>query len=198
MELVTGETLKTRIARQGPFPVTVALNIVRQIASALELARQHQIVHRDVKPDNIIVQEDGVAKLVDFGLAKSILGAGSSGLTQLGDVIGTIDYMAPEQLTHAVKADHRSDIYSLGATLFTMLTGKSVFSADSNMDYFRKILKDVPPKVSELRRDVPPIVSTLVAKCLKKDPGERHQTAAELVRLTTQLLAPVADRDTAS
>jgi len=189
MEFVQGETLRARIDRQGRLPVPIALHVTRQIASALEYARAQNLVHRDVKPENILISEDGVAKLVDFGLAKSVVTAGRSGLTRVGDVLGTLAYMSPEQLESSVNADHRSDIYSLGATLHHMLAGETPFKARSSMDYFYKILREQPPLLVLSQRDVPPIVSTLIAKCMRKKPDERYQTAEEIVKIANQLLA---------
>jgi hypothetical protein len=188
MELVRGETLGERLKHEGPLPLELALDVVRQIADALELARTKDVVHRDVKPDNIILSDDGVAKLLDFGLAKSILGAGKSGLTLAGDVLGTLAYMAPEQLDSAVHADHRADIYSLGATAYHLISGRTPFAARTNMDYFAKILHEEPPELDSLRSDVWPAVSSFVARCMKKRPGERFSSAAAVARLVTELL----------
>lgn len=197
MEYVAGETLKERLVRQGPFAPTVALHIVRQIASALELARSRGIVHRDVKPENILIREDGVAKLADFGLAKSTVTSGQSGLTHVGDVMGTIAYMSPEQLQSSISADHRSDIYSLGATLYHMLTGRPPFdSRRVDAELFRKILCERPVPLLALRRDVPPVVNTVVMKCLAKNPEDRYQEARDVARITEQLLAPTEMRAT--
>ncbi|MEZ0227849.1 MAG: protein kinase [Planctomycetota bacterium] len=189
MEFVEGETLRSRIAKQGELPVPVALHVLRQIASALDYARTQDLVHRDVKPENILIGDDGVAKLTDFGLAKSVLTAGRSGLTRVGDVLGTLAYMSPEQLASSVNADHRSDIYSLGASLHHMLTGETPFKARTNVDYLNKILCEPPPLIVLSRPEVPPIVGTLAAKCMRKKPEERYQTAAEIVKIANQLLA---------
>jgi predicted Ser/Thr protein kinase len=197
MEFVRGETVQARLQRLGRIPLPVALHTARQIASALDHAGRHGIVHRDVKPDNILVQEDGTAKLVDFGLAKSLHLAGRSGVTRMGDVLGTLHYMAPEQLDSSVTADHRADIYSLGATLYHMISGGTPFSAKTNFGYFHKILFEEPPILGLLSRDVPPIVSAMVSKCLRKRPDERYQSADEIVKLVTTLLASGEQRTTA-
>src|SRR5436305_14820569 len=112
-----------------------------------------------------------------------------------GDLIGTVAYMAPEQLESSIYAEHRSDIYSLGATLFHMLAARTPFVGATNLEYFDKILGEIPPNLTELRRDVPPIVSKLVARCLAKKPGDRP-VGAELVRLLDQLLAGAVLRAT--
>jgi hypothetical protein len=196
MEFVRGEPLKAKIDR-GPLMLTEALSISRQIASALEHAREKHIVHRDVKPENILVTNEGVAKLTDFGLAKSILMSGLSGLTRPGEGMGTLPYMPPEQIENAVEADHRSDIYSLGATLYHMLTGKRPFSAASNMDFFMKILHEDPPPILQFRSDVPFPVIRLVERCMKKQPQERWQTAGEIVTQLDMLLGSADSRQTA-
>jgi hypothetical protein len=189
MEFIRGESLKKRIDRLGPLPVPVALHITRQIGAALDHARQKQIIHRDVKPENILVNEEGLAKLTDFGLAKSITNTGRSGLTRPGEGMGTLPYMPPEQIEDALTADHRSDVYSLGATLYHMLTGKKPFSAKSNMDFFMKILKEDPPPITEFRQDVPPIVVNMVTKCMRKKREDRYQTTGELVTAIGYLLS---------
>jgi hypothetical protein len=189
MEFIRGESLKKRIDRFGPLPVPLALHVTRQIASALAHAQDRKIIHRDVKPENILVSEDGLAKLTDFGLAKSIVNAGRSGLTRPGEGMGTLPYMPPEQIEDALTADHRSDIYSLGATLYHMLTGKKPFSAKSNMDFFMKIMNEDPPPISDVRKDVPPIVQNMVSKCMRKKREDRYQSAAELVQAIGYLLA---------
>jgi serine/threonine-protein kinase len=198
MELVHGETVKARIQRSGAMPVKLALHIVRQIASALDYARQMATVHRDVKPDNIIVTDDGKAKLVDFGLAKSVVKAGRSGVTRVGDVLGTLAYMSPEQIDSSITADHRSDIYSLGATLYHMVAGRIPFEASRDFDYMRKIQSEESPDVRQVRPDVPPIVGALIARCMRKRPGERYETAGEIVRLASTLLASGESRSTVS
>ncbi|HZU97326.1 MAG TPA: FHA domain-containing serine/threonine-protein kinase [Planctomycetota bacterium] len=198
MEFIRGETVKSQLTRLGSLSVPVALQMARQVASALEYARKRDVVHRDVKPENIIIQADGVAKLVDFGLAKSTLTAGRSGVTRSGEVLGTLAYMSPEQLDSAVMADHRADIYSLGATLYHAIAGRTPFTARTNMDYFAKILREEPPVLGLLRRDVPPIVSALVAKCMRKRPEDRYQTAEEVERVLAKLLVASGERRTIS
>jgi serine/threonine-protein kinase len=188
MEFIRGESLKKQIDRLGPLAVPVALRITGQIGSALEHARQNNIIHRDVKPENILVNEEGIAKLTDFGLAKSIVSSDRSGLTRPGEGMGTPPYMPPEQIEDAVGADHRSDVYSLGATLYHMLTGNKPFSARSNMDFFMKIIHDDPAPIGEVRQDVPPVVLNMVARCMKKKPEDRYQTAGELVTAIGKLL----------
>jgi serine/threonine protein kinase len=189
MEFVRGEALGTLLDRRGPLPVEVALQITRAIGDALEAARLANIVHRDVKPDNIIIREDGVAKLTDFGFAKNVLNAGQSGLTRPGEVVGTVAYMSPEQLTSSLHAEHRSDIYSLGATLYHMLSGRVPFTQHVSMELFQEILEKPPVPVAELRPEVPSVVSKLVSCCLAKKPDARYQTAGELVQQLDHILS---------
>jgi serine/threonine-protein kinase len=199
MELVKGETLRSHVQRKGPLAVPFALNVARQIASALELARTCGIVHRDVKPENILLQEDGTAKLADFGIAKAPFSAGTTNLTRAGDLLGTLPYIAPEQIRAAPLVDHRADVYSLGATLFFMLAARAPFeSASPKADIMERILAEEAPLLATVREDVPPIVAKLVASCLKKDPLERPQKASDLVRQCDNLLAAVKDRSTVS
>jgi hypothetical protein len=186
MELVRGESLRKRIDRLGPLPVPVALHIARQVGSALEEARKKTVLHRNVKPEKILVSEECVAKLTDFG---SIRAPRSLGQAMAGEGMGVLPYQPPEQIEDAVRADHRSDVYSLGATLYHMLSGKKPFSAKSNMDFFMKILHEDPPPITDVRQDVPPIVLNMVAKCMKKKPGDRYQTAGELVAAISYLFA---------
>src|SRR5581483_5241953 len=136
MEYVHGETLHSYIARTGPLPVKFALHVARQIASALELARTCGIVHRDVKPENILLQEDGTAKLADFGLAKQVLGMSQSSASHPELALGTLSYMAPEQVRSSSTVDHRADIYSLGASLYHMLSGKPPFAGSERTTAF--------------------------------------------------------------
>ncbi len=198
MEYVPGETLHSYCARSGPLPVSVALHVARQLAYALELARTCGIVHRDVKPENVLLQPDGTAKLADFGLAKSVLDANSV-LTRQGDLLGTLSYMAPEQFRSAATADHRADIYALGATLYHLLAGQPPFAdATTPRAFLARVFDTEPKKLSTLRPDVPPVVTTLVDRCLMKEPDRRPRTAGEIARLAGQLLASTEQKDTVS
>jgi serine/threonine protein kinase len=196
MELVKGETLRDLVARKGSLPVALALRLAGEIASALELARTCGIVHRDVKPENVLIEESGTAKLADFGLAKQTLGG--SDLTGLDEVLGTLTYMAPEQLRASAAADHRADIYSLGATLYHMLAGKPPFGGVAASALIQKVLSEAPESIAKLRPDLPPVVAVLVDKCLRKDPAARPQAASEIARLVAQLLANVKQKETAA
>ncbi len=181
MELVNGRTLRQRIESEGPLPIDLAVGATRQVARALEHARTAGIVHRDVKPGNVMVGEDGTAKLLDFGLAKSLDEKGN--LTATNQVLGTLAYSSPEQLLGSARVDHRSDVYSLGATLYHALAGAPPFRARTNAEYGLMILREVPRPIEELRPEIPPRVAELVARCLAKAPEDRPQTAGEVERV---------------
>jgi TolB-like protein/tetratricopeptide (TPR) repeat protein len=181
-ELLEGETLGDRLQR-GPQPVREALECARQIAAGLAAAHAKGIVHRDLKPANIFLTRDGRVKILDFGLAKRTALAGVAGLadgaTRPGVVIGSMGYMSPEQL-RGQPVDRRSDLFSLGAVLYEMLTGSRAFSGESPAETMVGVLAGEPPDLSLLAREVPPAVARLVRDCLRKSPDERIQSAGEL------------------
>ncbi|HBP19609.1 MAG TPA: hypothetical protein DEA08_17695 [Planctomycetes bacterium] len=199
MEYVPGKSLKSWIEKHGALPLTSVLRVSVQVADALEHARQRNVVHRDVKPENIIVQADGHAKLADFGLAKNIMTSGASGLTRPGDGLGTLPYMPPEQIADALYADHRSDIYSLGATIFHMLTGQAPFKAKTPLQFFNKIRNEQPPPIKDFRQDVPQVLINMIEKSMAKDVEDRFQTVADMHMIMNQFLRTEFDsRQTAS
>ncbi len=179
MEYVEGEPLK------GPLRIGEALRLGIQIAGALEAAHEKGILHRDLKPGNILVSKGGV-KLLDFGLAKFVqLGPHQDNatvtapLTGVGQIIGTLAYMSPEQI-EGKPADARSDIFSFGLVLYEMLTGRRAFEAASNTGLMAAILKEEPRSPASLEPSIPPSLDRTVSKCLAKDPARRWQTAADL------------------
>ncbi len=190
MELLEGETLAARL-EAGPLPVDETLRYAIQIADALDKAHRQGLVHRDLKPGNIMLTKTG-AKLLDFGLAKSTMApaAGPSGITATptmtspltaeGSLVGTFQYMAPEQL-EGCEADARSDIFAFGAVLYEMLTGKRTFSGRTQASLIASILKEEPRPLAELAPMTPPALERLVRGCLAKDPDERRQTAHDLL-----------------
>jgi serine/threonine protein kinase/tetratricopeptide (TPR) repeat protein len=170
-----GETLKERIDR-GPLTIEEATKIALQIVRGLSRAHQKGLIHRDVKPANIIVTDEGVAKILDFGLSKL---RGQTVITAVGSTLGTVAYMSPEQ-AGGDPVDHRSDIWSVGVVLYEMLIGQRPFKGEYDQVVFYSILNQTPPAIAGLRHEVPPDLQAIVTKCLQKDPAKRYQTAAEL------------------
>ena len=175
MACYEGETLKERIAR-GPLPLDEALNIARQIAEGLAKAHAQGIVHSDIKPANIFLTQDGLVKVVDFGLAKL---TGLAGITRTGTTLGTAGYMSPEQYK-GKDVDERSDIWALGIVLYEMITGETPFRGDFEQAVMYSILNEAPRSVRNLRSDVPLDVERLIDKTLSKDPNKRPQASSKL------------------
>lgn len=189
MAFVDGESLREKIER-GPLPIDSAIDIGRQVADGLECAHQHGIVHRDVKPANVMVGPNGVVKLVDFGIAKL---AGST-LTVTGATPGTAAYMSPEQASGS-DTDHRSDVWALGVVLFEMLTGQRPFSGLNEIAVAHAILTVTPPRASSLRSDLPAELDTIVERALAKSRDDRFPSAGafrDALRLTSSDPAAVA------
>ncbi|MGQ0648106.1 MAG: protein kinase domain-containing protein [Gemmatimonadaceae bacterium] len=166
MPFVEGETLRTRLAREGPLPVDTALQFARQVADALEYAHRHGVVHRDVKPENVLLQ-DGHAVVADFGIALALEHAGGERLTRTGIMIGTPQYMAPEQADGQRAVDERADVYALGAVLYEMLVGKTPHAASAQ----------ATPLVAR-RPEVAPFLDTAVRRALQQRPEDRFPSAA--------------------
>jgi eukaryotic-like serine/threonine-protein kinase len=187
MELLEGETLRERLER-GALPVRKAVEIGTQIAYGLAAAHERGIVHRDLKPENIFLTKDGHVKLLDFGLAKdqSVAANGSSGSgatvtmrTAPGVVMGTAPYMAPEQVRGELM-DYRADVFSFGAVLYEMLSGKRAFSGDSPVETMNAILKSEPPDIDPAGARISPGLDRIVRHCLEKNPADRFQSARDL------------------
>jgi serine/threonine-protein kinase len=175
MEYLDGRTLKELLVRNGPTPVPIAIDYARQILGALSFAHRHGIVHRDIKPHNIVVGGDGRLKVTDFGIARS----GASQMTEAGSIVGTAQYLSPEQARGA-PVDPRSDIYSLGIVLYEMLTGKVPFTGDTPVEIAMKHLSQVPDPPSKLRPQVPHDLDAIVMRALAKDPDQRYASAEEM------------------
>jgi tRNA A-37 threonylcarbamoyl transferase component Bud32 len=178
MEYVEGETLRDRINREGALSNEEALRITRALADALERARRMGVVHRDVKPGNVLMSTSGTPKLMDLGLAKGPL---DMGLTQHGATVGTPQFISPEQAQDPRRADTRSDIYSLGASLYTMVTSRPPFEGTTLAEIITKVLyqQPVPPRVRNAA--VSPEVGHLIERMMLKDPSLRYQTPAQVV-----------------
>lgn len=178
MELIKGKTLKQIINKDGVLSWKWSVNIAIQIASALELAHKNNIIHRDIKPHNIIITEDGVAKVTDFGIAKAV---SNSTITAFGTTIGSVHYFSPEQAKGSLVTDERSDLYSLGVVLYEMLTGKVPFDADTPVAIALKHMQEEPVEPVEINDEIPSAVSDIVMKAMQKDPVNRYQTATEML-----------------
>ena len=176
MEFVEGESIDKKIER-GPLKIETALDIAVQIAKGLEAAHKKNIYHRDIKPQNVIVNDEGHAKVMDFGLAQL---ADRSRLTRDGTTLGTIAYMSPEQ-TEGAGTDQRTDIWSLGVVIYEMVTGRLPFQGDYNQAIMFSILHEEPEAMTALRTDATAELERIVNKCLAKKPAERYQTATELI-----------------
>src|SRR4051812_36416553 len=175
MEFLDGRTLKELLIRNGPTPIPIAIDYARQILSALSFAHRHGIVHRDIKPHNIVVGPDGRLKVTDFGIARS----GASQMTEAGSIVGTAQYLSPEQARGA-PVDPRSDLYSLGIVMYEMLTGSVPFTGDAPVEIAMKHLSAVPESPSRTRDEVGPDLDAVVMRALAKDPDHRYASAEEM------------------
>jgi serine/threonine protein kinase len=185
MELVQGPSVRDRLAL-GSLSLAESLSIGEDVANALAAATLASVVHRDVKPGNILIDADGSAKLADFGIAKDLDGSRIQTLTKTGDGLGTLAYISPEQAEDAKEVDYRTDIYGLGATLFHMLAGRPPFLPTSARVLLDILEKPAPP-ITAFRTDVPEDVERLVASMLEKDPDRRPQTAHEVAGLLHEI-----------
>ena len=178
MELIKGKTLKEIIVEEkGPLPWKWSVNIAIQIASALEMAHRNHIVHRDIKPHNIIITEDGIAKVTDFGIAKAV---SNSTITAFGTTIGSVHYFSPEHARGGF-TDEKSDLYSLGVVMYEMLTGKVPFDADTPVSVALKHMQEEPKPPIEVNPNVPIAVNDIILKALKKDTNLRYQNATAML-----------------
>jgi eukaryotic-like serine/threonine-protein kinase len=185
-EYVEGENLKRLIERRGPAPVATALELAMQIARGLAFAHQQGLVHRDVKPQNVLLNGDGQAKVTDFGIARSLDVA--HGMTQTGTVLGTSDYIAPEQ-AQGHRVDEHSDVYSLGVVLYELLTSEVPFPGENFVAVAMRHINEPPPALRDKRPDVPPRVEAAIQKAMAKRPEDRFPTMAEFCRELEACLA---------
>src|ERR1700680_1596092 len=176
MPYIDGGTLRDYLLKRKQITLEEAASFVDQIAPALQYAHDCGVVHRDVKPSNILLRQDGYAYLVDFGLAKALMGAET--LTSEGAMVGTPEYMAPEQSNG--ESDHRSDIFSLGVILYQMLTGRAPFMAESPAAISLKHIQTAPLAPSKLNSEIPPSIEEVTLKAMAKDSNQRFQQAQEL------------------
>src|SRR5919205_4253717 len=184
-EYVEGETLKDRIRRHGRLPVPEAVAYAIEVARALGAAHERQIVHRDVKPQNVLVDEEGTAKVTDFGIARSLA---EEGLTAEGRVLGTTDYVSPEQaLGHDVGP--QSDIYSLGIVLYEMLTGDVPFHGENQVAVAMRHVREELPDVQLRRPEVSSALAAVLDRATAKDLAQRYQTDRELIADLEEVLA---------
>ena len=195
MPFVEGQSLRDRLRTTAQLPVEEAVRIARDVAAALDYAHRHGVVHRDIKPENVMLHE-GEAIVTDFGIAKAVSAAGAEALTQTGMAVGTPAYMSPEQAVGEGEPDGRSDVYSLGCTLFEMLTGSLPFTGSTAQALITKRFTEPVPSVRATRAEVTAELEEVVTRSLAREPAERFDSASQLVRA---LSAPrVATPSTAS
>jgi eukaryotic-like serine/threonine-protein kinase len=203
MEYIDGPNLDQLVRERGTLPVGLACDIIRQAASGLQYAYEKGMVHRDIKPSNILLQRSGISlssgyvvKIVDFGLAQLVDGSEGNSAdgpdqTAKNVVVGTPDYLSPEQARNLSMVDTRSDLYSLGCTFYFLLTGKAPFAGGTSLEKLTRHTKEEPTPVEQLRPDIPQEVASIVRSLMAKQPAHRYQTPAELVLDLMPLAAPV-------
>ncbi|HEU6445607.1 MAG TPA: Stk1 family PASTA domain-containing Ser/Thr kinase, partial [Gaiellaceae bacterium] len=178
MEYLEGRSLKDRIVAEGPLPIDAAIDAARQILRALGFAHRGGVVHRDVKPHNVLLAQDSGErryKVTDFGISRT----SASQMTEAGSIVGTAQYLSPEQARGA-PVDQRSDIYSVGIVLYELLTGKLPFTGETPLEIAMKHLSEIPKPPSSLRPEVTPDLDMVVLRALAKDPAERFESAEEM------------------
>ncbi|MEM9317212.1 MAG: protein kinase, partial [Pseudomonadota bacterium] len=179
MEIAAGGTLQDTLDRRGPLPVAEAVDATLNMIDGLEAALERGVLHRDIKPSNCFVSPDGTVKVGDFGLSVSTLPSSDSFMTQTGRVMGTPAFASPEQL-RGDELDARSDIYSVGATLFTLLTGRAPFDGENAVQVVANVIDSQAPLASQFRSEIPTSLEQAIARCLAKDPASRYADYAAL------------------
>jgi len=195
MEYIDGEDLRTILRRDGKFAPQEAIAVVEQVCRALDSAHSEGVIHRDLKPQNIMRDKNGRIVVMDFGLARSL---GDSGLTQTGALVGTLEYMSPEQAMGSA-LDQRSDIFSVGLIFFELLTGKAPYKADTAIASLMKRTREDAQSASDVEASVPKSLSAIVSRCLEREPSNRYHSAVELLQqLTTWEANPNISAETLS
>ena len=192
MPYVKSESLRAKLAARGELPITEALRLLREIATALAFAHDAGVVHRDIKPDNVLLS-GGSAMVTDFGVAKAIGAStteGGSGLTSLGVALGTPAYMSPEQASADPTVDHRADIYAWGVLAYEMLTGSTPFAGRPSSSVLAAHVMETPEPIERRRAGLPPALASLVMRCLAKRPADRPQSTEELVHALDAITTP--------
>src|SRR5262249_26205676 len=184
MEYVEGSDLAARGKKHGPLAVAAAVDCIVQAARGLAHAHAEGVVHRDIKPANLLIDRQGTVKVLDMGLARMTAdsGQGTDGLTQSGSIMGTVDYMSPEQALHTRHADERADIYSLGCSLHYLLTGRPVFTGESLMEKLLAHREQPIPSLSAARSEIPATLDAVFTRMLAKKCEDRYQTMADVIR----------------
>src|SRR2546421_5654781 len=192
-EYVDGESLKQLVDRTGPLPVAAAVELALQVARALAFAHQQGLVHRDVKPQNVLLNDDGRAKVTDFGIARSL--DVQQGMTQSGTVMGTSDYIAPEQ-ARGERVDEQTDVYSLGVVLYELLTGEVPFPGDNFVAVAMRHINEPPPSVRVRRPDVPARLDAAIQRAMAKESTDRFASMGEFATELEASLVAGPDEDT--
>ena len=196
-EYVQGRTLRDYIKRKGPMEIKIALHILRQVASALQVASENGIVHRDIKPENILLTNKGEAKVADFGLAQLTLQGERISLTQTGLTLGTPLYMSPEQV-NGQPLDSRSDIYSFGIMAWQMLAGRPPFTGETAIAVAVKHLNDKPPSLTEFRADIPAPLRDLIKRMISKKKEDRPADFSIIINELKQMIRQVTGKEDAT
>lgn len=193
MPFIVGESLRVKLSRQGELPVIEVVRILRDVVSALAYAHENNIMHRDVKPDNVLLT-GGVAVVTDFGVAKALSvsseSPGATNLTSVGVALGTPTYMAPEQAAGSPQIDHRADLYALGIMAYEMLAGRTPFWGRSVQGMLAAHVIEAPEPIDRLRPALPPVLCALIMQCLAKHPADRPQSAAEVMQVLDSFSTP--------
>lgn len=203
MPFVEGQTLRELLEKRGAVPLTDAVRLLREMASALAYAHAKGVIHRDIKPENVLLS-DGVAMIADFGVAKALDDASADAVasgrrvTTISMTLGTPAYMAPEQIGSAPVVDHKADLYAFGCVAYELLTGAPPFVRASHRATMAAQLAEAPVALDGVRPEIPPTLATIIMRCLEKAPGQRPHSASQVVQVLDALALPSAAVPTAS